>query len=121
MNDFQDSFIEEEEDDMCVDTDIYSFYYSGSGFEEGEVTDRDIEDHVMLPFDATWTQVLSSFLSFLSQVYGYDVKEQVAVQYNPYRDPTEWNGKTFGQNISTDQWVQLDLFDAEKHNYGGSD
>lgn len=39
-----------------------------------------------------WTQVLEGFVEFLSGVYGYDIKKQVAVLRKSPLSPTNWGG-----------------------------
>jgi hypothetical protein len=92
--------------------DTYSFFYSAA---DGS---KDIESHIHPEWDATWTTVLQEFLDFLSGIYGYDLRDQVAVKFKPHRAQEDWSGPTFGDVIRTDAVPQqLDPFE----NYGGND
>jgi hypothetical protein len=100
MNDF------DEQDEF----DTYSFFYTAS---DGS---KDIEAHVHPQWDATWTSVLENFLDFLGGIYGYSLRDQVAVKFKPHRDKQDWSGPTFGDVIRTDsEPEQMEL------NFGGTD
>jgi hypothetical protein len=88
--------------------DTFSFYYTPVGEPE-----REAEAHVEAAWDAPWTVPLGHFLDFLGEVYGYDIKDQVAVKFNPFREAAGWTGPTFGDVIRTDAPKQLELFPKE--------
>lgn len=91
-------------EDEPTDFDTYSFYYTDS---DGN---RDIEAHIQLPYDCQWTTALEHYLDFLSNIYGYDIRSQVAVKANPYRK-RDWSGPTFPDEEDAPMNV----------NYGGSE
>jgi hypothetical protein len=107
------------EDDFDSEFDTYSFYYTPA---DGD-SERELEGHIQLAWDAPWTQALEQYLAFLSSIYGYDLMEQVAVKFNANREPESWSGQTFGEVIMTAaaprRGVQLELF--SKGGYGGTD
>jgi hypothetical protein len=98
VNDFNDDFQE---------TDTYSFFYTAS---DGS---KDIEAHIHPQWDATWTQVLQEFLDFLGGIYGYSLKDQVAVKFKPHRAQEDWSGPTFETPAEAPELLEL--------NFGGTD
>lgn len=103
------------EDDFDYEFDTYSFYYTAADADP----EREFEGHSQLPWDAPWTMALEHYLEFLSRIYGYSLKDQVAVEYNPNRDPAGWTGPVFGGHKESSKSAQLELF--PKDNYGGTD
>lgn len=99
-----------------LEFDTYSFYYTSS---EGREVDLTFHPE----WDATWTHVLENFLDFLGGIYGYDLRDQVAVKFKPHRSQSDWSGPVFDETVQERQkkWEQLELFDPEKHNFGGTD
>jgi len=72
---------------MNESTETYSFQYS-----DGE--DRSIS--VCFTPGDTWPEVLEQFVSFMNNVYGYDIREKVGIKYSPFAplDGT-WSGVVF--------------------------
>jgi len=68
-------------------TETYSFSYF-----DGE--DRSISTSFS-PGD-TWPEVLEQFVAFMSNVYGYNIREQVAVAESRFGvDREKWSGPVF--------------------------
>lgn len=74
---------------MNESTETYSFQYS-----DGE--DRSIS--VCFTPGDTWPEVLEQFVSFMNNVYGYDIREKVGIKANRFSasllDET-WSGPVF--------------------------
>lgn len=54
--------------------------------------------HVATSFSPgyTWPEVLEQFVDFLSNVYGYNIREKVAIAENPLgAEPEKWSGPVF--------------------------
>jgi hypothetical protein len=44
----------------------------------------------------TWPEVLEQFVGFLSNVYGYDIREKVAIKQSPFfLNDDSWSGPVF--------------------------
>ena len=71
---------------MNESTEFYSFEYS-----DGDAR------HLSMSFAPgdTWPEVLEQFVSFMSNVYGYDIREQVAIERRPFFPHDEWSGPVF--------------------------
>jgi len=48
----------------------------------------------------TWPEMLNDFVSFMSNIYGYDIKKSVSI--DPPRYNTEWHGNTFSSTETSD-------------------
>ena len=49
----------------------------------------------------TWPEVLEQFVAFMSNVYGYNIREQVAIAENRFGvDPEKWSGPVFNPEDS---------------------
>jgi hypothetical protein len=49
----------------------------------------------------TWPEVLEQFVDFLSNVYGYNIREKVAITENPFGvEPEKWSGPVFNPEES---------------------
>ena len=45
---------------------------------------------------ATWPEVLEQFVGFLSSVYGYDIREKIAIDESPFASYDDtWSGPVF--------------------------
>ena len=66
--------------------EAYTFQYS-----DGE--DRSV--YVSFSPGDTWPEVLEQFVSFMSNVYGYDIRDQVAIERRPFFPHDEWTGPVF--------------------------
>ncbi len=59
--------------------------------------------HVAVSFSPgyTWPEVLEQFVDFLSNVYGYNIREKVAIKQSPFAfyDDT-WSGPVFNPEES---------------------
>lgn len=72
---------------MTETNEFYSFEYS-----DGDAR------HVSSSFSPgdTWPEVLEQFVSFMSNVYGYDIRERVAVAESRFGvDREKWTGPVF--------------------------
>jgi len=64
------------------------------GFQYSDGEDR----HISVGFSPgdTWPEVLEQFVSFMSNVYGYDIRERVAVAESRFGvDREKWTGPVF--------------------------
>jgi len=67
--------------------EAYTFQYS-----DGE--DRSV--YVSFSPGDTWPEVLEQFVSFMSNVYGYDIHDKVGIVASPFGvDPEKWTGPVF--------------------------
>ena len=69
--------------------EAYTFQYS-----DGE--DRSV--YVSFSPGDTWPEVLEQFVGFLSNVYGYDIRQKVGIKANPLTASTldeTWSGVVF--------------------------
>ena len=66
--------------------EAYTFQYS-----DGE--DRSV--YVSFSPGDTWPEVLEQFVSFMNNVYGYDIRDQVAIERRPFFPHDEWTGPVF--------------------------
>jgi hypothetical protein len=49
----------------------------------------------------TWPEVLEQFVGFLSNVYGYDIREKVAIKKSPlFLHDDSWSGPVFNPEDS---------------------
>jgi hypothetical protein len=49
----------------------------------------------------TWPEVLEQFVAFMSNVYGYNIREQVAIAENRFGvEPEKWSGPVFNPEDS---------------------
>jgi len=72
---------------MNESTETYSFQYS-----DGE--DRSIS--VCFTPGDSWPEVMEQFVGFLSNVYGYDIRQKVGIKYSPFASLDEtWSGVVF--------------------------
>ena len=68
-----------------MDKEIFTFTY----------TDGDSRSFEM-SFEAdTWPQAVEQFTSFLGAVFGYSIKDQVALKTSKYRLSDDWSGPVF--------------------------
>jgi hypothetical protein len=64
----------------------YTFQYTAG--------DRDIT--VSFTPGDTWHEVLEQFVSFLGNIYGYDVRDKIAIKENPFAlYENGWSGPVF--------------------------
>ena len=72
--------------------EVYNFNYSDGEWRSIRVS--------FTPGD-TWPDVLEQFVGFLSNVYGYDIREKVAIKQSPFAfyDDT-WSGPVFNPEDS---------------------
>lgn len=75
---------------MNEPTEVYTFQYSDGGAKSVRVS--------FTPGD-TWPEVLEQFVSFLNNIYGYDIHQKVGiVVYSPLQQETlvnTWTGPVF--------------------------
>jgi len=56
-----------------------------------------------MSFEAdTWPQAVEQFTSFLGAVFGYSIKDQVALKTSKYRLSDDWSGPVF----DGDEWKE---------------
>lgn len=67
--------------------------------------------------DLTWPDVMSMFTRWLSMVYGYDIKEKIALNINKNFSVSAWDGLTFDDLDDPYDW----LWEAETAKSGGTD
>jgi hypothetical protein len=71
-----------------------------------------------------WTTHLDTFVTFLSEYYGYDIYSEVAIRRSPMREKGTWKGQYFG--VATDlevkmqQQIESDFDETDFGNYGGT-
>jgi hypothetical protein len=71
---------------MNESKESYLFQYTGG--------DRDIT--VSFTPGDTWHEVLEQFVSFLGNIYGYDVRDKIAMKKNPFAlYENSWSGPVF--------------------------
>ena len=74
---------------MNEPTEVYTFQYSDGGAKSVRVS--------FTPGD-TWPEVLEQFVSFLNNIYGYDIRQKVGIKASPITasmlDET-WTGVVF--------------------------
>ena len=72
--------------------ETYNFHYT-----DGET--RSIQ--VSCCPGATWPEVLEQFVGFMSNVYGYDIREKVAIKKSPFfLNDDSWSGPLFNPEES---------------------
>lgn len=72
-----------------MDKEMFTFTYT-----DGE--SRSFE----MSFEAdTWPQAVDQFTSFLGAVFGYDIKDQVALKTSKYRLSDDWSGPVFNEDM----------------------
>ncbi len=77
---------------MNETTETYNFHYT-----DGETRSIQVS---FSPGD-TWPEVLEQFVGFLSNVYGYDIREKVAIKKSPFfLHDDSWSGPVFNPEES---------------------
>jgi hypothetical protein len=72
--------------------ETYNFHYT-----DGET--RSIQ--VSCSPGAMWPEVLEQFVGFLSNVYGYDIREKIAIAESPFASYDDtWSGPVFNPEDS---------------------
>lgn len=72
--------------------EYYSFEYSDS-----------VDRQISMSFNPgdTWPEVLEQFVSFMSTVYGYNIREQVGIMESPFGvERGLWSGPVFNPEES---------------------
>lgn len=73
---------------MNEPTEVYTFQYSDGGAKSVRVS--------FTPGD-TWPEVLEQFVSFLNNIYGYDIRQRVGIKVTPLTASLDetWTGPVF--------------------------